>query len=259
VAETAQFLQLRDITVQRKRRRMLDAVSLSVPAGQITVLVGADGAGKTTLLRSVLRARPGISGDVSWGERPLRTWSDLAECLLYQAALAVPPPEVSVATLLAASAQAERADPMLAAEVERRLGLSALRSITPAALSASERQRLVFFSAAITRKPFLLLDEPWSAQSAPQRIEMAELLVETARRGSGVLMAARELAGAEAVASHLVLLERGRVVAQGSVDVLRAQSGLGDDASLDQVCLALVRAHSDVAAHVAPQESHVSP
>jgi len=103
----------------------------------------------------------------------------------------------------------------------------------------------LLFGALVSPKPFLLLDDPLGGFDPLERTELAPLVLDAAQRGAGVLLTASELLGAEALAEHVVLLDAGRVVAHGTAALLRAESGLPESASLDQVCVALLRAPPD--------------
>lgn len=244
VTASLDSLQLREISVDRDRRRVLDGVSVAVTRGQLTVVVGPHHCGKTSLLEAAIDAIPCLGGEVLRGGHALGGLRPRMELLCYQAAEAEPPLEVRVQTLLAASAMAERAPAALAAECEARLGLTPLRMRRAGSLTRAERQRVLLFGSLVSSKPFWLLDDPLGAFDPQARSELAPLLLQAAARGVGILWTASELLGAEALATHLCLLGAGRIVAHGTPELLRAQAGLHADASLDQVCVSLTRAAS---------------
>jgi ABC-type multidrug transport system ATPase subunit len=103
---------------------------------------------------------------------------------------------------------------------------------------------VLLFGSLVSSKPFWLLDDPLGAFDPQARSELAPLLLQAAARGAGILWTASELLGVEQLATQVCLLDGGRVVAHGTPELLRAQSGLHGEASLDQVCVSLARAAS---------------
>jgi ABC-2 type transport system ATP-binding protein len=241
-------LQLRDITVDRKQQRVLAGVSLAVIRGEVTIVVGPHRSGKTSLVEAVIEALPRSDGEVRVGARVVQGLRELRALFCYQAAEAEPPLEVRVETQLALSRPVEGTDTRWAVECERRLGLMPLRERRLGSLTRPQRQRVLLFGSLMSSRPFWLLDDPLGPFDPLERAELTPLLRHAAQRGAGLLLTASELLGAEPLADHLVLLDAGHVVAHGTPGLLRAQAGLPDVATLDQVCTALLRA----APHASP-------
>jgi ABC-type multidrug transport system ATPase subunit len=109
-------------------------------------------------------------------------------------------------------------------------------------LSRGERRRVLLFQALASGKPFLLLDEPTGVFDPLQLLDVAALFREAAARGSGLLITVHQMSDAEAFATRIVLLSRGRLVAVGTLAELREGAGVAATASLQQVFLALLDA-----------------
>ena len=241
MTEPAAVLELRGVAVERAGRRVLDGVTLSVGPGEVVAVIGPNGAGKTTLLEAAIGAVPLVAGEVRVGGRPLRGLADRARHFAYLTAEAEPPAEVRVEALMAAACRREQPDPGFASDLEARLGLSRLRGAPTGALSRGERRRVLLFGALVSRRPFLLLDEPTGVFDPVQLLEIVEVFHERAAHGVGLMVTVHQMSDAEALASRLCILNRGQVVASGTLAALRRQAGVGPEARLQEVFLSLLR------------------
>jgi iron complex transport system ATP-binding protein len=200
-------------------------VDLSVARGEWVALIGPNGAGKTTLLRA-LTGIVECAGDVLLDGVTAR--SQGRRRLARQIAL-VPqqphiPHELTVAeyVLLGRTphigyfAGEGRADRLAAERAIVRLGLRALVARTLGSLSGGELQRAVLARALAQEAPILLLDEPTSALDLGRQ-QVALELIDRLRRESGlaVVSAMHDLSLAGQYADRLLLLNAGRVIAQG--------------------------------------------
>lgn len=241
-------LELRDVVVDRGAARILDRVSLSVGSGEIVAVIGPNGAGKSTLLEAIVGSVPMASGSVTLDGRRLVSLTDRARALVFLAGEGEPTAELRVGAVLDhVAAQGENG--AMVRELAARLGLDGLRGARAGSLSRGERRRLLLFEALASDRPFLLLDEPTGVFDPLQLMDVVELLRAATNRGAGLLVTVHQMSDAEALGARLVLLNRGRVVAAGSLAELRARASLGDEASLHDVFVALLR---EEVARVAP-------
>jgi ABC-type multidrug transport system ATPase subunit len=236
--ERAPSLEVRNLSVTRATRRVLDEVSVTVGAGEIVAVVGPNGSGKTTLLETIVGGLPASAGQVLVGGRPLRGLGERARWLGYLAAEAEPPLEARVRTLL----DGVRPDIEWNRTLTERLGLRTLRDATIGSLSRGERRRVLLFEALAARNPFLLLDEPTGVFDPLQLLDVVQLLHQAAGQGTGMLVTVHQMSDAEALTSRILVLARGRVVALGAMAELRALAGVSGSASLHETFLALLRA-----------------
>jgi ABC-2 type transport system ATP-binding protein len=199
-----------DLTVRYRARLALDRVSLQVPDGAITMVVGGDGAGKTTLLRALAGAvRPGGGGV----RRPP------ARRLGYVSAGPGVYRDLTVDENLAFSGGAygvagERLR-RRAAELLERTGLQAARGRLGGQLSGGMRQKLALAMALLHEPELLVLDEPTTGVDPVSRTELWRLLAHAAAGGAAVALSTVYLDEAARAAGVLVL-DEGRALLRGA-------------------------------------------
>jgi ABC-2 type transport system ATP-binding protein len=192
--------------------RALADVTVTVPAGRVVAVVGGDGAGKTTLLRSLVGEVVLDAGHVS---------APTADALGYLpatsgcwAALTVRQNMDFIGGIfgLAGTDLQQRRDAVLA-----RAGLDGVQQRPAAQLSGGMRRKLGFSMAVLHQPRLLVLDEPTTGVDPVSRVDLWRLVSEAAAAGTAVIMSTTYLGEAER-ASHLLALDGGRVLAQGSLD-----------------------------------------
>ena len=191
-------------------RTVVDAVDLTVAAGEVVGLIGANGAGKTTLIRMLLGLLAPTGGRVRlFGEPPSRrTRARLGyvpqSLGLYE--------DLTVAENLAFSAAAYGSqDATLEGE------LAEQRDALVRDLPLGLRRRVAFAIALSHHPDLLVLDEPTSGVDPLQRARLWETIRASAEQGAGVLVTTHHLSEAEQC-DRLVVLASGRVVAAGTLD-----------------------------------------
>ena len=214
------------VAVTLLERRVVDGVSLSVPAGTWLTLVGPNGAGKSTLLRAVTGA-VAHEGTIAFDGVEVARLRSRERARLVAVVPQDParPDGMSVLDYVllgrtpyvpylgTESAQ----DLAVAGELLDTLELRALSGRMVTELSGGEFQRAVLARALAQQAPVLLLDEPTSSLDLGHAQQVLELVDELrASRGLTVVSALHDLTTAGQFADHLVLLVDGRVVAQGS-------------------------------------------
>ncbi len=204
--------------------RAVEGVDLVVRPGGLTGFVGGNGAGKTTTMRMVMGLLRPDAGEVLWDGRPM-TGADRRrfgympeERGLY--------PKQKVAdqlTYLARLSGMSTADARSAIETHlERFGLAERAKDRVEALSLGNQQRVQIIAALLHRPTALVLDEPFSGLDPAAVDAMADILRDHAASGVPVLFSSHQLDLVERLCDHLIVLSRGRVVAQGAVDALRA-------------------------------------
>jgi ABC-type multidrug transport system ATPase subunit len=234
-------LELSRLSAVRARRQVLDDVSLSVAPGEVVAVVGPNGAGKTSLLEAAIGALPLSSGEVRIGGRGLAGIAERARWFYYLAGEGEPPAEVAVGTLIEHAQAVPGADQRVARSLIERLGLRPLWNASAGALSRGERRRVLLFSALVSARPFLLLDEPTGVFDPLQLLDVIALFRECAEHGAGLVVTVHQMSDAEALASRVLVLDEGRAIACDTMEALRTRAGLPPDASLQEVFLALLR------------------
>jgi ABC-2 type transport system ATP-binding protein len=223
-------VEARGLTKAYKRAQALRGVDIEVRAGEVVGLLGPNGAGKSTLTKALcglVRPDAGaatIAGATA-GSLAARSrvgylaelfrfpgWASAAEVLTTHQHLAHRPVAGGDA------AEQER----LLAEV----GLAHAAATRVEAMSKGMQQRLGLAQAMIGDPAVLLLDEPTSALDPAGRHTVREVLSRARDRGTAVLLNTHLLGEVELLADRVVLIDAGKVVAEGTVDALTAGQGV---------------------------------
>ena len=237
---------LRIVALTRRYGRLtaVDQVDLEVRNGEIVGFLGPNGAGKTTTLKvcaGLLKADQGqvtIAG-ASLEREPRRARSRLGfvpdRPFLYDRLSAFEFVEFVGALYDVPAARVwERAEQLF-----ERLGLGAAANDRIETYSHGMRQKASVAAALVHDPPLALLDEPLTGLDPRAARALKDLLRERAARGLGVLVSTHLLEVAERLCDRVVILHRGRVIAQGTLDELR---GARSQASLEDVFLELTSA-----------------
>jgi ABC-type lipoprotein export system ATPase subunit len=199
--------------------RALTEVSLDVPAGAVTVVVGRSGSGKSTLLRLLACMDRPDDGEVVVDGVDVAVGSERARRRVRRTAVGYvfSRPSDNLLPYLAAIEQVELAAGMrglprtAAPDLLGRLGLSARSRSLPVELSGGERQRLAFAAAAVGNPRLLVADEPTAELDSGSVAGLLVVLTELAAAGSGVVVATHDPRLLD-VADSVVRLDGGRVV-----------------------------------------------
>lgn len=201
----------------------LDGVSLDVPPGW-TAIVGANGAGKSTLLRVLAGLHSPDAGRVELDGKALSAWTAQERArrvawLGQQRAVTgdLTAREIVLLGRLPHLGVVSSPGPADEAAVDRAMEsaeCAAWRDRRPHELSGGELQRVLLARALAVEAPLLLLDEPTTHLDPPHQASLARLLRARARTGTTVVSVLHDLSLA-LIADHLVLMERGRVRAEG--------------------------------------------
>jgi len=227
--------------------RAVNDVTLQVNYGEVVTLLGPNGAGKTTLVETVLGFREPDEGTVRvHGLSPTRDHREVVVrtgALLQRGGVWAPMTPRDVLRLTASYYEAPR-------DIEDLISLLALEGCqrTPwRRLSGGEQQRTLLALALLGRPRALVLDEPTTAVDPEGRQVIRDLIAAERGRGCALLITTHELTEAERMADRLVIMHRGRVLIQGSLDDLAGEpemivqsSGPVDPAALAE------RLHCDV-------------
>jgi putative ABC transport system ATP-binding protein len=202
---------------------LLDAISLSLPAGQLTALVGPSGGGKSTLLRLLNRLDEATSGQILYRGAALSAMEPVA--LRRAIGMVMQKPVMFAGSVLdnlqhafvLRKAPVPGADSALLQQTLEQCELeAALLGRNAQSLSVGQQQRVSLARTLITGPDILLLDEPTSALDRPTGDLLAATLLNICReRGLTLIMATHDLRLAGQIADHLVYLEAGQVVEQG--------------------------------------------
>lgn len=201
-------------------------LSMEIPAGAATAVLGPNGSGKSTLLRLLLGVLAPSAGTVELAGRPVGAWGREE---MARAVGVVPQGEESVFPMsvrelvamgryphLGPWRREREEDRRAVEEAMRRCDVLDLAARPVATLSGGERQRARVARALAQEAPTLALDEPTAALDVAHEMAIFELLRDLGRAGKTVLLVTHNLNLAARYADRLVLLDRGRVAAEGT-------------------------------------------
>ena len=226
---TAPALEARDVSKRFQAVQALREVSVDVPPGEVTCLLGDNGAGKSTLIKILSGVHPPDDGQIAVRGTPVRFGSprdalDLGIACVYQDLAMIPLMPVARNFVLGREPTrgrglVRRVDWNQAVAVTRReletVGIRLRDPTQPVGtLSGGERQcvaiaRAVYFGASV-----LILDEPTSALGVREAALVLRLVRETRERGLAVLFITHNVAHAEAIGDRFIVLNRGRELAR---------------------------------------------
>jgi ABC-2 type transport system ATP-binding protein len=232
---TAPAISIRDLVVDRGGRRVLDAITLDVPAGRITGLLGPSGCGKSTLMRSIVGVQVVTSGTVSVLGTPAGS-ADLRARVGYVTQAP------SVYLDLTARENLRYFAKVLGAGAERvaaaigSVGLVGEADRATGNLSGGQRARVSLATALLSAPPILVLDEPTVGLDPVLRRELWDAFRRLADGGTTLLVSSHVMDEADRC-DGLLLLRDGRLLTSATADELRARTGRQD---LDSAFLRLV-------------------
>jgi len=218
-----------DVAGLRKRfgsTLALDGMSFTVSPGQVTGFVGPNGAGKSTTMRVIVGLDAPEAGHALIGGRP---YASLRHPLCHVGALldaAALQPSRTGRNHLRWLAYSQGLPAARADEVLRLAGLDSAARRRAGGYSLGMRQRLGIAAALLGDPPVLMLDEPFNGMDPEGIVWMRGFLKALAAEGRAVLVSSHLMSELQDVADHLVVVGRGRVIADTSVrDLLAAVSG----------------------------------
>lgn len=214
------LLALQDLSVHRGKCPVVDRVTLTIAPGECVGLIGPNGAGKTTLLRAALGLER-FSGASSLASLPAAARARAA-AFLPQARQIVWPVAVETLVALGRIPHLPRGHQMAHADREAvegalaRMGLEGFRTRAATALSGGEQARVLIARALAQETPLLLADEPIAGLDPAHQIGAMETFATLATEGRGVVVALHDLGLAARFCTRLILMQSGRVVAEGA-------------------------------------------
>ena len=223
----------------------LDGLDLMLHRGELLALLGPNGAGKSTAISLLLGLVRADGGRVElFGQDPQDIRARRRVGVMLQSA--VLPATLSVAELLRLTMSYYPA-PRALEEVAELAGVTDLLSRRYAALSGGQQRRVQFAMALCGRPELLFLDEPTAGMDIEARQKLWAAIRKLLAEGCAIVLTTHYLEEAEALAQRVVVLAKGRVLSDGSVQALRAR-----------VARARIRCLSDLDAHAIAQWSQVT-
>jgi ABC-2 type transport system ATP-binding protein len=225
------MLELRRVSKHYASIPAVDDVSFSARAGEVTGYLGPNGSGKSTTMKMITALIERTAGKIYFAGRPIDE-----DLIGYKRRLGYVPEEpnlyhhLSAVEYLTMVAQlrdlprresGERIDGLL-----RLFALHGDRHASISGYSKGMRQKVLLTAALLHNPDLILLDEPFSGLDVASALVLRSLIQELALRGKVVLFSSHELDTVERVSSRVVILHRGRIVADDSIARLRSLMAL---------------------------------
>lgn len=218
------MLQVQNLTRRFGENTAVDDVSFTVPSGKMTGFVGANGAGKTTTMRMIMGVLTAHAGSVLVDGRPV-TADDRATFgyMPEERGLYPKQPILDQLVYLGQLHRMRQTDARSRAQdLLERFQLGGRGKDKLESLSLGNQQRVQIAASLLHRPSVLVLDEPFSGLDPIAVDSMVDLLREHTAQGVPVLFSSHQLDLVDRLCDNLVVLQKGRLVAAGTGDELRA-------------------------------------
>lgn len=227
-------LSLASVTLDLKRRRVLDGATVGFAPGRVTAILGPNGAGKTSLLRVAAGLIAPTSGAATIDGAPLGAMDRRARArtigyLPQQGNIAWNMPAREVVALGRLPHDSNGAAD--AAAIDAALAATDTAQFAPRTvgeLSGGERARVLLARVLAGAPDWLLADEPLASLDPAHQLDLLDRLRDQAAAGRGVIVVLHDLAQAARVADDAVLMAGGRIVASGAAGEVLTADRLGE-------------------------------
>jgi ABC-2 type transport system ATP-binding protein len=220
------MLELRGVTKLFSGIPAVNDVSFVARAGEVTGYLGPNGSGKSTTLKMITGLMDPSQGQILFNGVPVQQ-----DRIAYKQRLGYVPEEPQLYPHLTGAEYLEMVGQLrglpargLADKVDgflRLLSLHADRYVPISAYSKGMRQKILLAAALLHNPDLILLDEPFSGLDVSSGLVLRGLIRELAEHGKVVLFSSHELETVERVSHRIVILHKGRVVANNSIEQLR--------------------------------------
>ncbi|AWV06232.1 ABC transporter ATP-binding protein [Marilutibacter maris] len=213
--------RLSAVTLRYGAVQALDGVDIELPRARLTAVLGPNGAGKTSAIGLLLGLRTPDSGtiEVFGGSPRERVVRQRIGVMLQSAGIQ----EVLKVRELLELTRSYYPDPRSVADCVAVAGLDGLLERRYGALSGGQQRRVQFALAICGRPHLLFLDEPTTGLDIEARQRLWRAIRDLVAEGCSILLTTHYLEEAEALADRVVVIDRGRVIAEGGVASIRAR------------------------------------
>jgi ABC-2 type transport system ATP-binding protein len=225
------MLELRNISKTYSAITVVNNVSFIARPGEVTGYLGPNGSGKSTTMKIVTGLIESSRGEVLFDGQPIQR-----DLMAYRRRMGYIPEEPYLYTHLSGLeylimvAQLRAMDRISALnrirELLRLFGLYSDRDVPMSSYSKGMRQKILLSAALMHNPDLVLLDEPFSGLDVGTALVLRSLIEELAQRGKVVLFSSHELETVERISSHVIILHRGKIVADDSIENLRTLMSL---------------------------------
>jgi ABC-2 type transport system ATP-binding protein len=220
-------LEIDTVTKRFGATLALDGLAFDVPPGTIFGFLGANGAGKTTTMRICLGILEADAGEIRWdgtraGDLPRRTWGYLPEERGLYPRMPILDQLVYFATLYGTPPDQARRDALHWLD---RFRIPEYAPRRAEELSKGNQQKVQFIAAILHRPQVLLMDEPFTGLDPVNLALLREAFLELRDEGRTVVFSTHQMEAAEQLCEAVAIVDRGRLVAGGTIRELKRASG----------------------------------
>jgi ABC-2 type transport system ATP-binding protein len=220
------MLELRGVRKLYSGIPAVDGVSFTVSPGEVTGYLGPNGSGKSTTLKMIAGLIEPSEGEILYEGEPIQR-----DPVGYRQRFGYVPEQQYLYTHLTGGEYLAMvgelrglADDLLERKIDAMLALFSLREdryVPISSYSKGMRQKILLSAALLHNPDFIILDEPFSGLDVNTALILRDVIQSLAARGKMVLLSSHELDTVERVCSKVIILSKGHVVANDSVEGLR--------------------------------------
>lgn len=232
------MLKTQNLSVAYGKQMIIPNLSVSIPKGKITALIGPNGCGKSTLLKTLVRINKPMAGEVLFEDKPLSSYGDkvLARSLSLLPQILVSPEGISVRKLVEYGrspyvshwGRLGEEDQTIVEQAMRDTGVLEFADKPIESLSGGQRQRAWIAMIIAQDTDVVMLDEPTTYLDMSHQVELMNLMQQMNDKGKTVVVVLHDLNQASRYCDHLIVLERGGLVAEGTPDEVMTETLLND-------------------------------
>ena len=232
------MLETKNLSIAYGKQTIIANLSVSIPKGKITALVGPNGCGKSTLLKTLVRINKAKSGEVLLEGKTLSSYGDkaLARSLSLLPQILVSPEGITVRKLVEYGrspyvshwGRLAQDDKDIVEQAMRDTGVLEFADKPVDSLSGGQRQRAWIAMVVAQDTDVVMFDEPTTYLDMSHQVELMKLIQQMNAKGKTVVVVLHDLNQACRYCDHLVVLKHGEIVEEGSPDEVMTQTLLND-------------------------------
>ncbi|UXI04121.1 Fe(3+) dicitrate ABC transporter ATP-binding protein FecE [Photobacterium sp. TY1-4] len=232
------MLHAMNVTVGYGEKAILHNLSVTIPQGKVTALIGPNGCGKSTLLKTLSRVITPSSGQVQLNGRPLSKWvtkaiaqhiSLLPQNLLHPEGITVRQlVEYGRTPYVSHWGRLKSEDRHIVEQAMVRTGVDEFQHTLLDGLSGGQRQRAWIAMILAQDTEIVMLDEPTTFLDLSHQIELMQIIRDMQATGKTVVVVLHDLNQAARYCDHLVVLKQGVIEAEGAPEAIMTHQLLND-------------------------------
>lgn len=232
---TKPIIDVKHVTVQYDQRTVLDDISFSVEAGEVFVILGGSGSGKTTLLNQMIGLYQPVSGEI-WldGKNIVQAEGQARQSILRNIGVMFQSGALFGSLTLLENIMlpleewtnlSKRAMEVIALNKLKLVGLGDFANFLPAEISGGMQKRAAIARSMALDPKILFLDEPSAGLDPITSANLDNLILNLAKTlGVTFVVVTHELASIDAIADRIIMLNEGKIIAEGKPQDLKANS-----------------------------------